>query len=452
MNVFNKNILVVGMARSGIAVSKALLLLGAKVTINDLRTENELHESLKELNDLLFIKSFGVVPDQLIDNMDMIIISPSVPIDSDFIKRATMLHIPVLSELECAYQLCKGTLIGITGTNGKTTTTALTGEIFKNAGNVTHVVGNIGIPFSGKVHHMKTDDIIIAEVSSFQLEAIEQFKPKISVILNITEDHLNRHKTMGNYISMKARIFENQTSSDFVILNYEDKLAMSLATKVKAHLLFFSSLHKLDCGSFVEDDNIIFQFEGLKKVICNINEIRIPGKHNLVNALAAVTIACIMKIPISVIRHTLLIFPGIEHRTEFVKQVEDVDYINDSKGTNPDASIKAIQAMKKPTVVIAGGMNKGSDFSEFIDSFDGFVTALVVLGETAELIMNTARNKGFSNIYKVADIQAAVITAHKLAKPGDCVLLSPACASWDMFKDYEERGHVFKEAVYALRG
>lgn len=452
MTYQGKTVLVVGLARSGIAVVKALKGLGAKVIANDIKTRQQLDSSISELEQLDVELYLGDTPDALVDKVDLMVISPSVPIDSPFVQKAQRLGCEVISELELAYRLCSAPIVAITGTNGKTTTVTLTGEILKKAGFNAYVVGNIGVPFVSKALEMDDGDIAVVEVSSFQLEAIRDFHPRVAAILNITPDHLNRHKTMENYIAAKARIFENCTPGDWVVLNADNEAAAGLAGKARAQVLFFSRLKPLSKGAWVEDGTVVLDIGHGKEAICGVDDIFIPGEHNLENALAASLMARIMGATPEDIAITLKTFKGVEHRIEYVDTIGGVKFYNDSKGTNPDASIKAIRAMKGPTVLIAGGMDKGSSFDEFIDAFGNTVTHMVVLGETADKLIKTAKEKGFDRVYRVSSIEEGVRKAFSLASPGYNVLLSPACASWDMFKDYEERGRVFKSAVKALKG
>ncbi|WIF94753.1 UDP-N-acetylmuramoyl-L-alanine--D-glutamate ligase [Caminicella sporogenes] len=451
MDLKDKKVLVVGMAKSGIHTVKILNKLGAKITVNDIKKENELKKILNEIKTIDCNFILGKHPEN-IDKFDLIILSPGVPTDIEFVKRAKEKKIPIIGELELAYRLSKGKYIAITGTNGKTTTTALTGEIFKSAGFETFIVGNIGIAAISKALETDENSVLVTEVSSFQLETIKDFKPKISAILNITPDHLNRHKTMENYIEAKTRIFMNQNSSDdIVVLNYDNIETRNLSKKVKCKTVFFSRREKLDEGVFVENEYIVVKLDGNEEYICKVDEIYIPGNHNLENALAAVAISYSYGIKKEIMQKILREFKGVEHRLEFVDEIDGIKFYNDSKGTNPDASIKAIEALKGPLVLIAGGMDKGSSFDEFIDSFKEKVKTLILLGETSNKIKETAIKKGFNNIFLVNNMQEAVTRAFNEAQKNDTVLLSPACASWDMYKNFEYRGRHFKDCVYNLR-
>jgi UDP-N-acetylmuramoylalanine--D-glutamate ligase len=452
MDLKGKAVLVVGLARSGVSAAKLLDVQGAKVIVSDRKNETEIPDIVDELKKSTDCSFFlGNDPDELVNQVDLIVISPGVPVDSPFILKAAEKQIEVISEVELAYRFCKAPVVAITGTNGKTTTTALAGEILKASGRTTHVVGNIGVPFTGNVLEITPNDIVVAEISSFQLETIADFQPAVSVILNITEDHLNRHKTMENYIATKARIFENQDSSGYLILNGDDGILSRLEPDTGAQVFYFSRKRILAKGAWVEDGSVVMNLGKGPVKICRTDEIFIPGAHNLENSLAAVLASGIMGADPETIARVLKEFPGVEHRIEKVTVIDGVTFFNDSKGTNPDSSIKAIEAMIGPTILIAGGMDKKSSFDSFVNAFGDKVKALVLLGETSDKIAQTAKDKGFKNIYYTKTIQEAAEKSFGLSSPGYNVLLSPACASWDMFKDYEERGRIFKEAVRALR-
>lgn len=450
MELRDKKILILGLAISGVSTAKALSKLGAKITVTDMKSEEELAEQLLELKgiDIHYVLGSNDVD---LDKIDLIVKSPGIPLDIPIIKEAQKRGIEVVTDIELAYRITKNKFIAITGTNGKTTTTALTGELIKKAGFNCHVTGNIGIGILWEAVNAEYDDIFVIEASSFQLESTRYFKPDISVITNITPDHLNWHKTFDNYVNAKKKVFINQKHSDYTILNYDDLLLREIGKEVKSHLIYFSVNNKLEKGVYIDDYKIVIN-DGINIInVMDYRELKIPGRHNLENALAVVSIGWAMGIDVKIIANSLREFEGVEHRIEFVDRISGVNFYNDSKGTNPDASIKAIEAIKEPIILIAGGMDKGSNFEEFIDSFNNKVKALVLLGETKEKIKDTAISKGFNNIYIVNSIEEAVIKSFQLAVPNDNVLLSPACASWDMFKSYEERGRLFKEAVKNLR-
>lgn len=450
MEIKNKNVLVVGLATSGIPTVDTLLQLGAKLTVNDIKRENELKEVLQHIHTGQVQMILGCHPEQ-VSQYDFIVLSPGVPTDLPFLIEARKLGVPVIGELELAYRLCAGSFIAITGTNGKTTTTALTGEIFQNACKETYVVGNIGVAAVSKSLEASKQAVMITEASSFQLESIVDFKPCIAAILNITPDHLNRHKTMENYIDAKANIFRNQTGEDILVLNRDDAETYPLKERANSHVVFFSRKQALSEGAFIEDESIVVCKDGIKEWICKIEDLKIPGAHNLENALAATVIAYWAGIESKIIRETLRTFMGVAHRIEFVDEVSGVVFINDSKGTNPDASIKAVEAVKGPIILVAGGMDKGSSFEAFIDAFQGKVKYMVLIGETANKMKETALHRGFEHCCIVKDMEAAVKAAYSIAEGGDTVLLSPACASWDMYQSYEHRGNHFKECVEKLR-
>ena len=342
--------------------------------------------------------------------------------------------------------------IGITGTNGKTTTTSLLGEIMKNARDSVFVVGNIGTPYTNAAADTREDSVIVAELSSFQLESIHTFHPKVSAVLNITPDHLNRHHTMEAYIRAKMNIAKNQTPEDICVLNYEDDETRKMADEFQASVLFFSSKHKLEQGIYLDGEDIVYKPEKEKEgtVICKTGELQILGVHNYENVMAAVAMAAAYGVDLDVIRKSVLAFKGVEHRIEYVAEKNGVVYYNDSKGTNPDAAIKGIQAMNRPTILIGGGYDKQSDFHEWIQSFDGKVRYLVLIGATKEQIQKEAAECGFHDCILKDTFEEALDTCVELARPGDAVLLSPACASWGMFPNYEVRGEEFKKYVNAL--
>lgn len=451
LNVENKKVLVVGIARSGVAVAKFLIEKGTKVVLTDKKSREELSGTLKNFPTESVELITGSYPEFGAGDYDFLVVSPGVPLKVPPVQRAFELGVPVYSELELAYRFSSSPIVAITGTNGKTTTTTLIGEIFKDAGKNVCVGGNIGLPLALEVEKYGPDDVIVAEVSSFQLESIHTFKPKVALILNITPDHLDRHGTMENYVHAKARIFENQTKDDFTILNYDDARVRILSENTPGTVIFFSREHILEEGIFIEDGQIIAKFKGKVEKICPTREVFIKGAHNLENALAASAAAYIMGISAAKIAEVLRSFQGVAHRLEFVAEVNGVKFINDSKGTNPDASIKALEAYDEPIVLLAGGRNKGSDFTEFAYKIKEKVRSLVILGECKDEIREAVNRVGFSAVDEANTFEEAVKIAAQKAKPGEIVLLSPACASWDMFKSFEERGECFKDVVNSLR-
>ena len=394
----------------------------------------------------------GAFPEEEMESLDLVVMSPGVPTDLPVVLAMKEKGIPVWGEIELAYVCGKGDVLGITGTNGKTTTTSLLGEIMKNARDSVFVVGNIGTPYTNAAADTREDSVIVAELSSFQLESIHTFHPKVSAVLNITPDHLNRHHTMEAYIRAKMNIAKNQTPEDICVLNYEDEETRKMADEFQASVLFFSSKHKLEQGIYLDGEDIVYKPEKEKEgtVICKTGELQILGVHNYENVMAAVAMAAAYGVDLDVIRKSVLAFKGVEHRIEYVAEKNGVVYYNDSKGTNPDAAIKGIGAMVKPTYLIGGGYDKQSEYDEWIESFGGKVRKLVLLGQTREKIADCAKKHGFTDYIFVDDLQQAVDYCAEHAKEGEAVLLSPACASWGMFPNYEVRGKMFKDMVNAL--
>lgn len=447
----DKKILVVGMGRSGIAAAQALLKLGAVVSVYDKKEENRIDTQLIQfLRNKNVTCYFGEEP-QNTGSLDMVVISPGVPLDTGFVQKAKDAGAEVIGELEIACRVGKGKYAAITGTNGKTTTTTLVGAIFRNSGRKTYVVGNVGVAVISKALCTTEDDWLVTETSSFQLETTKYFRPEVSALLNITPDHLDRHKSMENYARAKAMIFRNQDENQYFIVNYDDVESMKLTDRCRAKVIPFSRKAELSLGCFVLDgDIVIINEKGHFADICGADELKIPGAHNLENALAAAAVAYFAGISPEVIAKTLREFEGVEHRLEFCGEVDGIRFINDSKGTNPAASIKAIEAMKEKILLIAGGYDKGSEYDEFISAFQGKVKRLILLGKTAPKIKETAERLGFTDITMCRDMDEAVKAAHRLASPGDTVLLSPACASWDMYTCFEQRGEHFKNCIRDL--
>lgn len=450
MEVTNKRVLVFGSGISGIGAVGLLEEQGAQVVLydgNEKLKEEEVRNKLEDGSKARII--IGVFPEELLDTLDIVILSPGVPADLPLVNRMREKGILVTGEVELAFESGKGDVLAITGTNGKTTTTALLGEIMKNYRDDVSVVGNIGNPYTAAAGKMSGDSITVAEMSSFQLETILDFRPKVSAILNFTPDHLNRHHTMEAYVNAKKNIARNQTEEDYCILNYEDRLTREFGENIRAQVLYFSSRRKLEKGICLEDGKIIYRNEGTTE-ICGVEELNLLGVHNYENVMAAAAMALVYGVPAEIVRESVKAFKGVEHRIEYVAEKNGVAYYNDSKGTNPDAAIKGIQAMNRPTVLIGGGYDKESVYTEWINSFEGKVKRLILLGETKEKIAEDARSCGFYDYVFADTFEEAVLEAAKTAKPGDAVLLSPACASWDMFPSYEVRGEKFKEIVNSL--
>ncbi len=445
-----KRALVVGMARSGLTSAKLLHVCGADVTLYDAKPREKLVSALHQLGGIAVTEAFGVNPIAWIEShpVDLMVLSPGVPYRTPFIEAAKARGIEVIAEIELGYRAAQAPIVAIGGTNGKTTTTALTGAIFEAAGRNTYVLGNIGEPLTKCALETKPDDVIVAEIASLQLESTSEFRPRSCALLNITEDHLDRFGTMDYYIDVKCKMFANQRPEDVCCLNADDLIASSLCDRVKGRLLRFSRLREVEEGAFVRDGWITFRMDGRETPICPAADVRIPGAHNLENALAAVCVSMPMGVSAAAAAEALRTFPGVEHRIERVCEKNGVCYINDSKATNPDSSIKAVQAMTRPTVLLLGGSNKNSDYTPLFRAFDGKIKAVVALGETADQILRDAKITGYSAIHHCAgSFEDAVRLAASLAEAGDNVLLSPACASYDMFDNYEVRGRVFKAIV-----
>ena len=459
MDIKGKQVLVFGSGISGVAASRLLMKKGADVILYDgnqnLDAEkisedirSEIQADASDCGSIQVI--LGELPETVMDRLSLVVMSPGVPTDLPVVEKMRTKRIPIWGEIELAYVYGKGDVLAITGTNGKTTTTALLGEIMKADREHTFVVGNIGNPYTSVALTMPEDSVTVAEMSSFQLETVHTFAPKVSAILNITPDHLNRHHTMEAYIDAKKNIAKNQTAEDTCVLNYEDEVTRQFGENLAAQVLYFSSQRKLERGIYLEDGNLIYHVDEEPVVVCNIKELKLLGLHNYENVMAATAMAAAYGVPMDSIRKTICEFQGVEHRIEFVAEKNGVAYYNDSKGTNPDAAIKGIQAMNRPTLLIGGGYDKDSSYGEWIDAFDGKVKKLVLIGATREKIAAEAKEHGFDACVFADTFEEAVQICVENAKPGDAVLLSPACASWGMFKNYEERGDKFKELVNQL--
>ena len=446
-----KKVMVAGSGKSGIGAADLLKKLGSTVIIYDGNEKLNKEDVLAKLSDREDVKVIlGELEDSVIDNIDLMILSPGIAIDAPFVNKVRE-GVPIWGEIELAYVVAKGKLAAITGTNGKTTTTALTGEILAAYYSHVDVVGNIGNPYTTTAFDTDVDSVTVAEISSFQLETIHTFKPDVSAVLNITPDHLNRHHTMECYTNVKMSITKNQDSNQPVILNYEDEILREYAPKLNNRIVWFSSKRKLDKGIFLDGKNIIYKDDNGEKIITTTEDTNLVGIHNIENIMAAIGISINMGVPADIIKEAVRKFKAVPHRIEYVDTVDDVIYYNDSKGTNTDASIKAIQAMSRPTVLIAGGYDKKVSFDDFAKELKGKVKCLVLLGQTAQQIADTVKKYGFDNIIFTQSLEEAVEECRKAANPGDAVLLSPACASWGMFDNYEQRGDMFKELVYDMK-
>jgi UDP-N-acetylmuramoylalanine--D-glutamate ligase len=448
----SKKTLVIGAARSGVAVSGLLLKQGESVVLTDTREAGIIEKEFPQIFEYdkqdKFTKVFGIQMDsKKIDEVDEVVLSPGVPLTIPIVKAAYEQSIPVIGEVELAYRMTETPFVAVTGTNGKTTTTTLLGEIFQASGRGTYVVGNIGDPITKYVGIAKREEIFVTEISSFQLQTIDTFKPMIGAILNLTPDHLDRHLTMENYIEAKGRIFENQKKEDIIVLNADDRLVCDLGKKATSKKAYFSYKKPQDFGTWCINGEIYINDGVQEKFVCYENELGIIGPHNTMNALAALAIAYFSGVSLKVIVSVLKQFKGVEHRLEMVGCFDQITYINDSKGTNTNATITALNAVKTPIVLLAGGYDKKEDYSDLMTLVAKRVKKLIVLGVTAENLIQAANEKGFYDIIKVNTYEEAVKIAKKEAISGDTVLLSPACASWDMYDNYEIRGRVFKELV-----
>ena len=444
-----KNVLLIGLAKTGVSTIKYLSKMGSNVVVNDIKTKEDLKEILEDLKEIENIEYILGKHIENIENIDLVLVSPGVPLDLPFIKNIKE-KVEVIGEVELSYRLSSlPKIIGITGTNGKTTTTSLVSSIFKEAKEDVFTVGNIGNPVIDTVDVATKESVLVTELSSFQLESIDTYKPHISAILNFSEDHLNRHHTMEEYIKAKCNIYKNQDENDYLILNYDDILVRNLRD-TKAKKIYFSCDSILEKGVYLdENEDIIINID--KKInLMNKNELKIRGKHNVQNAMAGIAISYIYGIDVSIIKNALKNFSGVEHRQELVKNINGITFINDSKATNPDSSIKAINSYEN-IILIAGGMDKENDFENLLENAKGRVKSLVLLGETSQKIKDLALKKGFDDVNIVANMKEAVSMSYEKANEGDIVLLSPACASWDMYKSFEVRGRDFKENVNSLK-
>lgn len=449
---YKKNILVLGMGKSGLAAAKLLKILGADVLVNDNKLYPENHEDMIFLQKLSIKTITGYHPDDLINNnIDLIIKNPGIPYHITPIRKAIDLGIPVITEIELAYDFIKTDIISITGSNGKTTTTSLVGQIFAHAGNNSKVGGNIGLPLSDIAYDIITNNLsydnLILELSSFQLQGIKNYNSHIAAIINIYETHLDYHKNMDDYIRAKSKITVNQNKDDFLILNSDQEISSYFRSKSRANILMCSLKSNNINGIVVDGDEIISRTEMSKTPLFALEDIKLPGEHNIENVLFATAISVIKGIPSNVIRDSVRTFPGVEHRIEFVIEINKIKYYNDSKATNQEATIKALQSFTDNIVLIAGGLDRGNDFDLLSRYMRNKVKKLLVYGQTAEKIKEAGQKANIDNIKICDDLKDATRRAKNLAIAGDIVLLSPACASWDSFASFEERGKLFKKYV-----
>lgn len=451
-----QTVLVLGTGRSGVAAAKQIIAMGGEVVFFDANPKVDEKKLLSQFKKKEAMKIAKVIKGKLSDRdllkIDAAVISPGIPMDEPYVLSIHTAQIPLIGEIELAYQSCKGKLAAVTGTNGKTTTVSLIGEILKSKFADTHVVGNIGNPFTAEALDTEEQSATVCEVSSFQLESIVDFRPNVSAITNITPDHLDRHKTMKNYIAVKESIASNQTEEDSIVLNYMDPELRKFGKKrnLKPKVIWFSSEEEPKEGFFLRDGDFFYRTKEEEKKLFATKDLHLLGKHNYENVMCAMAVGMQMGVPMEQIIKVCKKFKPVEHRIEFVRERSGVRYYNDSKGTNVDAAIQALRAMPGPVLLIGGGYDKHVDFDAWVKEFKGRVKYLVLIGQTRNQIAACAKKNGFHNLMFAEDMDEAVKDCAAYADPGDYVLLSPACASWGMFKDYEERGRIFKDCVKNL--
>jgi len=447
MELNGKRALVVGLGKSGVASALFMKSHGARVTVSDTKSGDELRNEIPVLLDHGITVETGGHGDRTFRGQDLIVVSPGVPVDAPPLVQARSLGETVIGEIELAAQFLPGPIVAITGSNGKTTTTTLTGEILTASDFSTLVGGNIGTPAISLAERAKPDTVVVLEISSFQLETIQTFRPKVAVVLNVTPDHLDRHRTFEIYTDAKARIFENQQRSDFAVLNADDPTCVAMGARTRAQVFWFSRQKEVQQGAWVRDGNIVFRDSKGQREILQVSEIPLKGAHNLENVLAAACTGVLMGCAPEKIRQAVRDFKAVEHRLEFVATVGGVDYYNDSKATNVDATIKALESFPANIHLILGGKDKGSDYTVLNDLIRQRVKRIYTIGAAAAKI--EAQVKGAEVIHSET-LENAIRKAHATAQPGDIVLLAPACASFDQFKSYEHRGKLFKEIVGGL--
>jgi len=453
VDLTNKRVLVVGLGKSGVASALFLKARGAQVTVSDAKPQDQLGEEIPVLLDHGITVETGGHGERTFRGQDLIVVSPGVPTDAAPLVQARALGEPVIGEIELASLFLPGPIVAITGSNGKTTTTTLAGEILAAGGRSTVVGGNIGTPAISLVERATPDTVVVLEVSSFQLETIQRFHPKIAVILNITSDHLDRHRTFAAYANAKARIFENQRSDDFTVLNADDPNCVELVNRTRAQVFWFSRSNEVKQGAYAREGRILFRDSGGQREIMLASEIPLKGMHNVENALAAVCVGALMRCKPEQIRQAVRAFKAVEHRLEFVAAIRGVEYYNDSKATNVDATIKALESFPANIHLILGGKDKDSDYALLNDLLRQRVKSVYTIGAAAgkiEAQIASSKGGGAAEIVHAETLEVAVKRAAAAAQPGDVVLLAPACASFDQFRNYEHRGKVFKETVRAL--
>jgi UDP-N-acetylmuramoylalanine--D-glutamate ligase len=448
MELRDKRVLVVGLGKSGVASALFLKAHGARVTVSDTKSGDELRNEIPALLDHGITVETGGHGERTFRGQDLIVVSPGVPVDAPLLVQARAMGEAVIGEIELAARFLPGPIVAITGSNGKTTTTTLTGEILTAGGLSTLVGGNIGTPAIALAERAKSETVVVLEVSSFQLETIQTFRPKVGVVLNVTPDHLDRHRTFEAYVDAKARIFENQTDSDFAVLNADDPTCVTMAKRIPARAFWFSRQKEVKQGAWAGNGNIFLRDGSGQREVMQVSEIPLKGAHNLENVLAAVCVGALMGCTLRTIRQAVRDFKAVEHRLEFVATIRGVDYYNDSKATNVDATIKALESFPANIHLILGGKDKGSDYTVLNDLLRQRVKRVYTIGAAAEKI--ESQIKGVEVVH--ADtLENALRKANAVAEAGDVVLLAPACASFDQFKSYEHRGRSFKQIVLALK-
>ncbi len=444
--------LIIGMARSGFAAARLLFHAGGKPLLYDKKSPEKINvpEDMRDPKDYAWF--LGREIDELYAQADFAIVSPGIPPTSPDVTGARIAGLPITGELEFASQLLPCPVYAVSGTNGKTTMVSLLGDMFTKAGRIAHVAGNVGYPLSMAALNASPDDLVAVEISSFQLETVDRFRPNAAAMLNITPDHLDRHGSMAAYTALKESMFKNMVADDVAVLNADDATVAAMAPNINCRIAWFSAKREVSGGVFVKDGHIVVRWSGKEKTICEVAEVKLPGAHNLGNALAAVMLASVAEVPAPVIRHALRTFAGVEHRIEFVRELNGVRYINDSKGTNSDSTIKAIESMTGPTVLISGGYDKHTSFDLLAAAIkkSPHIEHIVLIGETAERISQALRNENQTAVSFAGNLEEAVLQASRLSRFGSTVLFSPACASFDMFSDYEQRGRVYKDLVAHL--
>ena len=450
MEIAAKKAVVLGAGVSGVTVAKALRRVQADVTLVDGKEAEQLPLQVLNLANEGIHLQLGAEAEECLEDADFLVVSPGIPLKAAYVGKAQQRGIPVVSEVEIAYQLCKAPMLAITGTNGKTTTTTLLGEMIKASGFKTAVGGNIGAGLSEQVLDLGANDMAVAEISSYQLESVQEFRPYVAAVLNVTPDHLERHGTVEQYSSVKERVFNKQGAEDVVVLNYDDPITRDMAKRAPGRVLFFSRLEVLPEGAFVRAGKMVIRWQGAEISLLDAAELGLPGAHNVENVLAAAAMAYVAGVTPQVICDVLRSFEGVEHRIELVAEIDNVKYYNDSKATNPESTIKALEAFDTGIILLAGGKDKNTDLQTMMKLVKDKARCLLLFGAAAERFEAAARRAGVQQIRLVSGVEEAIQVAKALAQPAEVVLLSPACASFDLFKNYEERGWMFKEAVRNL--